>query len=180
MSNNEYRELKRRHESAAVDSFVDWLNRTSGAHWQVTDRPNPPDAIIADGSSVSWVEHADLYRGAEEARSEMSFITPGKTHIPHSESPIYDPDRRTAMALVTLLQDKLSNRSYRSAYEQYGRGILLISERDPLIDNQTIAEIDHVTEEVQITNDNGYFCKVYLAIRSEQGMSYGEISYRRG
>jgi hypothetical protein len=177
MSN--YRDLKRRHETAVVDEFVGWPKRTSGANWTVTSRPNPPDAIITNGSAISWVEHADLYRNWEEARSETSFVTPGKTHIPHSQHPICDPGRQTAMALMALLQDKLSNSSYRSAYEHYGQGFLVISVRDPLFDNDTVADIDRAAEQMGVADDNGYFCKIYLAIRSPQDLLYREVTYRK-
>lgn len=175
----EYRDIKNAHESAVIDDFVTWLNRKHGTDWRVIDRPDPPDAIIEDGEVRSWVEHTDLYRHWEEARSETSFITPGKEHIPHSENPIFDPDRRTAMALMDTLKKKLSNRSYRSAYGKYGRGYLVISERDPLFDHATVEEIDRITEEVMITGDIGFFKKVYLATHGQDGLVYGEITYHR-
>jgi hypothetical protein len=175
-----HRELKRNHETAVIDNFVDWLNRTSGSNWEVIDRPNPPDAIITDGGATFWVEHADLYRHWEEARSETSLLNPNKKHIPHSENPIYEPDRRTAMAFMTLLQDKLSSCSYRAAYEKYGQGFLIISERDPLFDKSTIAEINRITQEMKIVGDKGYFGKVYIAMRAQGGIVYGEVTYLNG
>ena len=87
-----HRQIRQAHEEAVVDEFVHWLNQTTGSNWTVSERPDPPDAIITDGDTTSWVEHADLYRNGEEARSEMSFVTPDKAHIPHSEHPIADPD----------------------------------------------------------------------------------------
>ena len=173
----EYRDIKNVHESAVVNDFVVWMNRTQGTDWRVIDRPDPPDAVIADGDAYAWVEHTDLYRHWEEARSETSFATRGKEHIPHSENPICDPDRRTAMALMKTLQNKLSNNSYRSAYERYGQGYLVISERDALFDKDTEQEIDRLTDEVVISGDNGFFKKVYLAMRGADSMLYGDITY---
>ena len=83
------------------------------------------------------------------------------------------------MALMALLQDKLSNSSYRSAYEHHGQGFLVISVRDPLFDNDTVAEIDRATEQMKVADDNRYFCKIYLAIRSPQDLLYREVTYRK-
>jgi hypothetical protein len=177
MSN--YRVLKQQHETAVVDDFVAWLSDKSGANWTVLERPDTPDAVISNGVETSWVEHTDLYRTWEEARSETSFITPDKKHIPHAENPIFDPDRRIAIALMNLLQSKLSNDSYRQAYEVYGPGFLVISERDPLFNKDSIAEIDRISEEIKISDDRGYFSKVCLAIRAVKGTIYGELTYLR-
>ena len=176
MSN--HRQIRQAHERVVVDDFVRWLNQTTGSNWTVSKRPDPPDAIITDGYKTSWVETADLYRNGEEARSEMSFVTPDRAHIPHSEHPIADPDRRTAVAFVQLLQDKLSKNSYRSVHGEYGQGFLVISERDPLFGDDTIAEISRITDEKCIAGDMGHFCKVYLAIRVRHGMGYAEVIYR--
>lgn len=176
---SDYRDIKQKHEATVVADFVAWLNRTSDTNWAVSERPNPPDAIITDGKTTSWVEHADLYRSWEEARSETSFVSPGKEHAPHSENPISDPDRRIAMELMALLQKKLTNCSYRPFYEKYGPGFLVISERDPFFDDATIAEIDRISEELKISNDLGYFKKLYLAIRIPDRLVYGELTYHR-
>ena len=176
---NEYRRLKRQHETAVVVNFVGWLNEVTGSSWAVVEHPNPPDAIIRDGDTTSWVEQTDLYRSFEEARSETSFLIRSKAHIPHSEHPIYDPDRRIAMRLIDLLQRKLSSCSYRSAYEKHGPGFLVISERDALFHVDTMAEIDWIVGETEMVDDRTYFIKVYLAIRAHGGMIYQELRYRR-
>jgi len=175
---SEHRKIKRQHEIAVIENFVAWLNQSSGAHWVIIEHPDPPDAIIKDGEKTSWVEHADLYRHWEEARSETSFVTPGTEHIPHSENPISDPDQRTAMALMSLLQDKLSKDSYSEVHEAYGPGFLLISERDPLFDSNTVAVIDRLSEQIAIADDKGYFARVYLAIRETHRVVYGELTYQ--
>lgn len=168
------RELKRRHETAAVDAFVNWLNQTLGSNWVVVARPDPPDAIITDADATSWVEHADLYRSGD--RSETSRVI--GNHIPHS-GPIDDPDRRTAERLVAILTEKLSKESYRSTYDKHGPGFLVISERDNLFDPTTVVEIDRTLKEVRMVGDKGYFRKIYLAIRAGPGIEYREITYRQ-
>lgn len=173
-----YQELKRAHEGAVVDGFVGWLNRTNGTKWTVSSRPDPPDAIISDGERVCWVEHADLYRSMEEARSETSLIAPGKEHIPLSSKYILNPDRGTAEALITLLHKKLTLSSYRLVYEKHGQGFLVISERDPLYDSRTFSEIRKMFKNREIHNDKGYFRKIYLAIRRESALVFDEVSYR--
>jgi hypothetical protein len=176
MSN--HRQIRQAHERAVVDDFVRWLNQTTGSNWTVSEHSDPPDAIITDGYTTSWVEHADLYRDWKEARSEMSFVVPVKAHIPHPNQPVYDPDRQIADAFMELLQDKLSKNSYRSVHGRYGQGFLVISERDQLFGNDTIAVISRVTDEKCISGDLGYFGKIYLAFRVSHGMDYAEVTYR--
>lgn len=175
-----HREAKPKHESAVINNFIVWYNKNTGSNWTVIEHPDPPDAIISNSGATSWIEHADLYRNEEEARSEWTIANPDKRHIPHSENPIWEPNLQTAKALMTLLQDKLSKASYKSAYEKYGQGFLLISEHDPLFDDSTIAEINRITEEVKIVGDKGYFSKVYLAIRTNSGTDYSEVTYLKG
>lgn len=79
------------HQNAVIDEFVEWLNLNKNTKFKVLERPDPPDAIIYNGKTTTWVEHCDLYRSHDEARSELSFATPGENHIPHSENPISDP-----------------------------------------------------------------------------------------
>lgn len=172
-------QIKRAHESAVIDQFVSWLNRSKGARFTVVDRPDPPDAIIVDGNKASWVEHADLYRDWEEAREELTFVTPGERHICHSENPIADPDLRTAAAFVQTMRDKLTKGSYKPIFEKYGRGYLVISERDPLFDRDTIQEIDCATEAALFREDKRYFKGVFLALRGNSGLVFGKVRYYR-
>ncbi len=137
------------HEKAVVDQFVSWLNSKNSSNFAVVERPDPPDAIINDGEITSWVEHCDLYRSHEEARSELSFITPGEIHTPHSEHPISEPDNRIAQKLVKLMRSKLGKSSYLESFQKYGCGYLVISERDPLFNNDSLLAInDAIDSEV--------------------------------
>jgi len=167
------------HQNAVIDQFVEWLNLDKNTNFKVLERPDPPDAIIFNGKTTTWVEHCDLYRSSDEARSELSFVTPGEKHIPHSENPISDPDNRIAQQLVKRIKDKLTKSSYADSFCKYGRGYLVISERDPLFDNDSLKAIDMVIESSTFNEDKKYIKEVYLAVRGTDRLIFLRVNYHR-
>lgn len=162
---NARKRIKKDHEKSVINDFISWLNAQDGTSWTVSEWADPPDAIIKNGNETSWVEHTDLFPSEEVARSIMTYLTHGETHITHSNAPILEPDRTTAEAFMCLLKQKLSKQSYSDAYDQYGQGYLVISEQDPFFQNDTINEIHQTLNEEHIIEDKGYFRNVYLAER---------------
>jgi len=165
------------HQNAVVDQFVVWLNLEKKTEFRVEERPNPPDAIIANGEITTWVEHTDLYRNSDEARSELTFVTPGEEHIPHSERPIVDPDNRIAHRLVERMRDKLSKSSYAESFYKYGQGYLVISERDPLFNDDSLETICTVIEDTVFSEDKKYIKEVYLAVRGISKLRFIRVNY---
>jgi len=153
------KEIKEGHETAVITAFVKCLR------FQIISRPNPPDAVLKSGDNLTWVEHADIYRSADEAHEEYSHVTPGETPFIHREHPILEPDQRTAQQVLVTLQDKLNKDSYAEAFNKYGKGILVLSERDPLFSESTLEEICNVVTDY-VNHDprggRGFFKEVYL------------------
>ena len=53
---NKREPIKSRQERGVVRQFLEWVNRRDGTGWEVESRPEPPEAIIRDGSRRCWVE----------------------------------------------------------------------------------------------------------------------------
>lgn len=170
--------IKQAHEDAVIDQFLEWYNLKHGTKFEVFEKPDPPDALAQHDGKFVWIEHADIYRSSEEAREERAAVTPGENPYERKEHPIYDPDKRTAFAFAATLRKKLSKNSYDIWFEQYGPGILVLTERDPLFDESTWDCISDKLKVEIIQNDKGYFHTVYLGYRSMGGLAFIEIEYQ--
>jgi len=165
-------QVKDAHEDAVIAQFVERLNNQSGKRYQVISKPEPPDAVLKCDGEYKWLEHADVYRSAEEAHEERSAVTPGELKHIHSEHPITETDERLASALCVMLQKKLSMGSYSEPYGKYGPGILLLTERDALFNKSTLQCICDRLQDCKYPNDKGFFAKVYLGVRSKDGLAF--------
>ncbi len=163
---NHRRRTQEAHEGAVIDTFIQWLGSRSFPPFEIIARPDPPDAILQAGSDLLWVEVADVYRSADEAHEERSAATPGETRFTHREHPIINPDDRMADALLRVVVNKLNRSTYRQVYEQYGPGVLICCERDPLFDSSTLEAIrdrfDEQTCSELSTLNGGVFKEIYL------------------
>lgn len=174
------KEIQEAHEHNVIQQFVTWLNSTTSSHLRVITRPNPPDAVLRDEccSLWVWIEHADIYRSDEEAHEERSLAVPGEKDYFHTEHPIIEPDQRLATAFVKTLHDKLQKSSYASAFETYGRGILILTERDAVFSGSTVERIQEKVGSYDFSGDRGYFKEVYLGYRSLIGLRFERIYYK--
>ena len=79
------------------------------------------------------MEHADIPRNIEEAHELLAIMDPTEPSYRHQGLAIngYDglPD-----AFISVLHSKLNKASYDEARNEYGPGLLLLSEMDPLFD----------------------------------------------
>ncbi len=170
--------IKDKHENAVIQQFVTWWNKKNNLNYEITEKPDPPDAIIMDGKEISWIEHTDLYGDRVMARNEITLLAKDEKHKPHDPKvPFIEPDLNIASELINRIEDKLSKKSYKSWKQKYGKGYLIISERDPFFDEESINEIINIIRNKNIANDRKYFKGVYLAIRNNGGLKFGEIRY---
>lgn len=161
------KQIKKGHEKAIINEFVDFYNSNSPEKMSVTKwskNCESFDALIKIGAQISWIEHADIYRSVDEAREEYSYITPGEHPCPHSEHPILAPDLRIATAFVQVLATKLTKQSYRETCGKYGKGVLLLTERDPLFCEDTLEEIRNQVRAHNFS-DCGFFRCAYIGYR---------------
>jgi hypothetical protein len=162
---NGRREIQVRHEDAVIAEYIRWIEANGGPAYTVAARPDPPDAILHTGDRHLWVEVADVYRSADEAHEERSRANPSEQLFVHREHPITDPDDRMAASLLRAVKSKMSSHSYREVFEQYGPGVLICCERDPLFDadtlESTLEALQHEREEIERL-DRKYFNEIYL------------------
>ncbi|MFC1677346.1 hypothetical protein ACFL3G_09835 [Planctomycetota bacterium] len=159
--------IKKGHEKSVINKFVDFYSSNSHQKMSVTKwskNSESFDALIKIGDQISWVEHADIYRSNDEAREEYSYITPGEHPCPHSEHPIVAPDSRIATAFVQVLEKKLIKQSYSATSTEYGKGFLLLTERDPGFCEDTLEEIRHQVRAHNFS-DCGFFRCAYIGYR---------------
>lgn len=171
--------IQRDHELVVMNLFTEWLGTKQGRTYKLVGGPDPPDGIFeispvgsfASPERTVWVEVADIYRSADEAHEERSSANPGERRF-HHRGPIHDPDGGTSTALLQVLLKKLSNESYRSAFQTIGSGLLLCCERDPLFDSSTLQEIQRtLADNVEALKraDKEFFKAVYLYERPNFG-----------
>ena len=162
---NGRKDIQRQQELDVMTLFVQWLGQQEQVTYTLVERPDPPDGIYTTPSRTIWLEVVGIYRSGDEAHEDWSLVTPSEKRFQHPEHPIMSPDERTADALVTVLVKKISSKSYRSAFEKYGRGILICCERDPLLGKSTLEEI-HSRLQDEVKNfdevDKGFFKDAYL------------------
>ncbi len=132
--------LQEKREEEVIVAFVNWLNTWDSRRWEIVERPNPPDAILRSGTTFTWIEHTNIFRNDEEARDQMSHRTPGEQPYTHPGQSIYLRDT-FGEAFSDRLHCKLTLLSYEPVHRKFGRGILLLDERDPLFDARTLEDI---------------------------------------
>ena len=172
------KKIQGNHELAVLNEFINWFNSQSHEEFKIIERPDPPDAIIKGKDRIEWLEHTVAYRSPEEAQEELSLVTPGEKPSHRKEHPIIDPDERIAAVVVNNLHFKLKKDSYKTVYEKYGQGTLILSERDPLFCSETLDNIKTALISYFFVGDRGYFKQAYLCIRSN-GSYYFEDIYKK-
>lgn len=173
--------VKDLHENASIQEALDILNLGQVKQFKIIERPDPPDAIIFNGETYSWIEHVDAFRSDEEARELLSSVTPGETPYQRNEQLIYSPDTRIVESIKCKLLNKLKKTSYEPYFKKYGKGILIISEQDCLFSETSVEhlaeEIDRMYSLLAIDAVNqGYFKKAYIKFRLSSWVKNGLMS----
>lgn len=170
--------IKKEHEYSVISDFLKWYNQKCSTNFKINETPDFTDAIACDGNVYLWIEHANVYRNQYEAKEEWSHVVPGEQ--PFKLDGIVQKDffELFAEAFISVLESKLYKSSYENLFSKYGKGILLLSERDQLFFNETWKAINRKLSENNFPNDNGYFERVYLAHRNHQGLQFIEIKYK--
>lgn len=180
---NKRKLVKEQHENSIIYSFMNYLNELSGAlgddkHFKLISRPEPPDAIISNGKILLWLELADIFRNPQEAHAQYSSITPGEEKFSMDGVLIIEPDQQIENALFQILQKKLNHGSYKKITEIYGKGILILNERDPLFSNNTYTKIKELVEDLKTDGylDSDYFYSIYLSTKSIDGLIFTKLA----
>lgn len=158
------RKINSKHEGAVIDAALLAHNEQMGTAFQVESRPDPPDAILVDGSQRTWMEHTDaFYPGWAEDLT--SYAASDKIHRPIRNGLHMDMDNQVAEAFVTIVIEKLNNQSYKSAVNQYGPGILVVGLESPWLDEETVQAINEHWAQIGRPDISSVFRWVYIGFR---------------
>lgn len=162
--------IKEQHERSSLEEALELLNRKKGCDFRIIERPDPPDAIISDGTSYSWMEYVDAFRTEDEARELLTHVTPGEIPYQRKEQLIESPDKRIVDSIICKMRYKLGKTTYRPSFEKYGKGILIIGVQDPLFSEMSFTFVEEKLIKIydslkQYWLDLGYFREVYLKFR---------------
>lgn len=160
-------EINAIHEAAVIAAVIETHNALTGSAFVIESRPNPPDAVIADGNSRLWIEHTDAFYSSDWARDLTSFAASDKKHI-HLDTGVHvDMDSTLAEKFCSVVLKKLSNSSYAPLAEEYGPGIMVVGLETPWLSNDTIDSINRRWKEIGSPDLSSVFHWVYLGFRSE-------------
>lgn len=162
-----HRENKDMHEAAVITAAVAAHNVLTGSAFVIESRPNPPDAVIVDGTSRFWVEHTDAFYSSDWAIDLTTFAASDKEHIPLERGVHVDMDSTLAEKFCSVVLKKLSNSSYAPLADEYGPGILVVGLETPWLSNDTIDSINFRWNEIGSSDLSSVFRWVYLGFRNE-------------
>ena len=95
------------------------------------------------------------------------------------ESPIYEPDSRTAHALVSTLKKKLGKTIYERYFKLYWGRVFSFRLKEILFFSEST--LDRIAEELRIHSfqeDKGFFNAVYLGYRCFNSLLFTELNYK--
>lgn len=98
-------ETKIQHETAVINAALAEHNRIHGRSLIVIGCPDPPDAIVSDSRSTTWLEATDAFFSSEWAKDLFSFAA-SEPHEPMQECRYMEPDARTASQLLRSFDSK--------------------------------------------------------------------------
>lgn len=158
-------EIQDAHELAVLAAGLAEHNRLHGFALQVISRPDPPDALLSDGSITTWMELTDAFFSEAWAR-DLSSFTSIKGHEPMSQGVYMNMDNQLAEVFCDLLIKKASKQSYRPLVQQHGPGILVVGLESPWLDDETLHSIDQEWLRRGQPDISSTFAHVYLKDRN--------------
>lgn len=161
-------EIQEAHELAVLTVGLAEHNRIHGLSLEVISRPDPPDAILSDGSITTWMELTDAYFSEAWARDLSSFSSI-KGHEPMGRGMYIDMDNQLAENFCDLLIKKAKKNSYQAVVQQHGPGILVVGLESPWLDDETINAIDEEWLRRESPDISATFAHVYLRNRNANG-----------
>jgi len=166
-------EVKRKHETAVLNAALTEHNRLHGLALEVVDRPDPPDAILSDGNSTTWLEVTDAFFSPEWAQ-DLSGFASAEVHRPMQQVGYAEPDAQIASNFCNLVLRKASKASYAGVISTYGPGILVVGLESPWLDSDTIEAIDLEWAARGKPDISSAFQHVYFGYR-KNGANYASL-----
>lgn len=160
--------IQEAHELAVLRVGLAEHNRICGLNLTIVSRPDPPDAMLSDGSFTTWMELTDAFFSPEWARDLCSFAS-DKEHRPMARGLYIDMDGQLARTFCDALEHKASKLSYRPLIERYGPGILVVGLESPWLDDESIDAIDNEWLSRGKPKISATFSNVYIGYRNGSG-----------
>jgi hypothetical protein len=152
------------HELAVLLDGLAEHNRVHSLNLKVISRPDPPDAILSDGRSTTWMEVTDAFFSEEWAK-DLSSYGSIKGHKPMERGLYIDMDKQFAVNFCDLLTRKAEKNSYKPLIQQYGPGILVVGLESPWLGGETLDAVDEEWIGRGSPNVSATFAYVYLRHR---------------
>jgi hypothetical protein len=159
------------HELAVLRDGLAEHNRVHGLSLKVISRPDPPDAILSDGSSTTWMELTDAFFSERWAMHVSSYASI-KGHKPMARGLYMDMDKQLAVNCCDLLTKKTAKNSYKPLIQQYGPGILVVGLESPWLDGETLDAIDEEWSSRGSPDISVTFAHVYLRHRGSHTFAW--------
>ncbi|MCW1979701.1 hypothetical protein [Xanthomonas campestris] len=168
--------VKKRHEFAVLNAAMAEHNKLHGSVLEIISRPDPPDAVLSDGSTATWTEHTDAFFSGDWAR-DLTTYAAVVVHRPMEQRGYFEPDAQLAAAFCKCVLDKDGKATYSASIVKYGQGIFVIGIESPWLDDGTIREINEAWTELGTPDISGIFAHVYLGIVTHQvtGQRSGQV-----
>jgi len=126
------KEVKESHENSVLNSFIKYYEK-HGHIVKITDKPEPPDAIVTINGNKTWIEITDAFFSKELAESITTHVADDKTHkpVPKEKQFCIEPDEQFSSVLENVIVKKYNKESIGKVYNKYGSGILLVGIINP-------------------------------------------------
>lgn len=160
---------KEKHETSILEEVLKLFNASNQTNFKIIERPEPPDAIAADGESRMWLELVDAFRSEAEARELWTNAM--STDTSYKWMSMNDPDGSVARSIIAKKLGKIFKDSYKPSVDKFGPGILIICEQDMLFSETTLSRLQEIIEDssyqefLKYEYPQSYFKEVYLRFR---------------
>ena len=132
------RDLKGVHEEAVLRQFKAHLEK-EGAHLEILDRPEPPEATVELNGERTWIEITDAFLDKAHAIGLTTGASDDVDHIPDHGRLIVNPNARFSAVLRAVIEAKYDKTSMRKIAEDQGPGILLVGVFTPFTTAAAVA-----------------------------------------
>lgn len=132
---NPNEDLKRQHEQAAAQRFLDWLKQNRGRSLVISSKTEAPDFECTDGASGATVglEVSTAYYDEHHAKGAWD-LARGRTRQ-YASDVLQNPDEGLADSINNRLSDKCK-KQYTVSFPV----VLVVDSRPPLTDEQDVQD----------------------------------------
>ncbi len=161
-------QIQQAHEEAVLRDALAEHNRIQGLALAVVSQPDPPDAILSNGTVTTWMELTDAFFSVEWARHLSSYGSI-KGHKPMRSGGFTGIDKQFAANFCDLVQQKAEKQSYAPFVTSYGPGILVVGLESPWLDGETMDEVSSEWNARGSPDISATFAHVYTRHRTAGG-----------